>query len=96
MHFLSALFAVASLFGAVQADTPRGVIASPVDGTHIAPGESFPFTYNIRIGQCALSYNYTVWLFTSPPETFMTSTTTGVFLGRFSAASFDGMTVSIH
>ena len=60
------------------------------------PGESFPFTYNAWLGECGSSYNYTVWLLTSPPETLMTSFTTGVFLGRFSAASFSSTTVSIY
>lgn len=93
MHFLSALFAVAALFGAVQADDPQGVITSPLQDAHITPGQSFPFAYKTRTGDCAFSYGYTVWLLTTPPETFMTPNTTGVFV---SAASFGGTTIPIH
>ena len=65
MHFLSALCAVASLFGAVQAVYPQGLITVPPNGTQIAPGEAFQFTYNTRNDKCVSSYNYTVWLLTS-------------------------------
>ena len=96
MHFLSALFAVSSLFVAVQAAESKGIITSPPNGTHIAPGKSFNFTYITRNDDCLSGYNYTVWLLTSPPSTLMASSTTGVFLGRFSDRTYFSTAVSIQ
>ena len=96
MHFLSALCAVAPFFGAVRALYPQGLITAPNNDTQIAPGESFEFTYNIRSDYCISSYNYTVWLLTSPLSSLMTLSTTGVFLGRFSNPNFPGTVVFIH
>ena len=96
MRFLSTLCAVSSLLGAVQAVDSKGTITNPLNGTHIAPGESFEFTYNTRNDACLSSYNYTVWLLTSPPSTLSTLSTTGVFLGRFSDRTYFSKAVSIQ
>lgn len=44
---------------------PQGTITSPANGTHIAPGASFAFSYAARGDYCLGSQNFTVWLLTS-------------------------------
>lgn len=89
MGFLSAFVgAAAVLAGSVSAYYPQGFITQPANGTHIAPGQAFNFTYNIRADYCTSSYNYTVWLLTSDPSTITTLAPRGKYLGRFAGASY--------
>jgi len=67
---------------------PQGYITSPPNGTHIAPGQAFDFTYNQRSDYCTSSFNYTVWLLTSPPEALLNLQSTGRFLGEYQTASY--------
>ena len=69
---------------------PQGTISSPANGTIILPGQSFDFYYNQRGDYCLSSYNFSVWLLTSPPGSSMIgddSTMTGHYFGRFSYSS---------
>ena len=51
---------------AVSAATPAIVL--PANGTVIAPNGTFPFVYHSISDYGTSSYNFTVWLFTSPPR----------------------------
>ncbi|KZT41232.1 hypothetical protein SISSUDRAFT_960182, partial [Sistotremastrum suecicum HHB10207 ss-3] len=66
---------------------PQGSITVPANGTHIAPGETFNFTYNGRGDYCLSSFAYSVVLLTSPPDSLLTLTTTGHYFGRFNSAT---------
>ena len=44
---------------------PQGTITSPANGTAVAPGASFAFTYAARGDYCLGSQNFSVWLLTS-------------------------------
>jgi hypothetical protein len=64
MHFLKvATLVLCPLIGTVLSapSGPRnifgGVITAPADGTAIAPGENFPFSYNIMADYGVSSYN---------------------------------------
>src|SRR6266404_8392347 len=84
---ISILTFVASLLSFAAAYYPQGFITSPPNGTHIAPGQAFNFTYNQRSDYCTSSFNYTVWLLTSPPETLLSLQPTGRFLGEYQTTS---------
>lgn len=84
------VFALLHLLTIAYATT--GTILAPANGTNIAPGASFSFQYSSRADYGISSYNYTVWLLTSLPTTFMPTDTfaTGYFFGRFSAPNYPG------
>ncbi|KAJ8080486.1 hypothetical protein PM082_017319 [Marasmius tenuissimus] len=67
-------------------------IVSPVNGTRIKPGASFPFEYQTMGDYGVTSYNFTVWLFTQPPETFHSSNiwAGGYNFGRFAEPNYPG------
>ena len=67
-------------------------IVSPADGDVIVAGSSFPFEYRTRADYGVSSYNYTVWLFTTRPESTIPSDlfATGYFFGRFSLPNYPG------
>ncbi|KAJ7695666.1 hypothetical protein B0H17DRAFT_1055096 [Mycena rosella] len=98
MHFLKvavlALFPLA--WTVLAAPSPRqstsGTIISPADGTVIAPGQAFDFVYDSMADYGVTSYNYTVWLLTSPPTSFAQSTdfAQGHFFGRFAEPNYPG------
>ncbi|KAF5382573.1 hypothetical protein D9615_002888 [Tricholomella constricta] len=69
-----------------------GTIVSPRVGSTIAAGSTFEFYYQTRADYSISSYNFTVWLFTSPPKVTATSElfTTGYFFGRFSEPNYPG------
>ncbi|KAJ7784451.1 hypothetical protein B0H16DRAFT_1296935 [Mycena metata] len=98
MHLLKiAALALFPVLGTVlAAPSPRqstsGTIVAPADGTSIAPGETFAFSYNSMADFGVSSYNYTVWLFTSVPTSFAQSVdfAQGHYFGRFAEPNFPG------
>lgn len=83
-----------TLVSVASAYYPQGTIQSPVNGTSIAPGQSFDFLYEIRSDYCTSSFNYTVWMFTSDPKKFKMGADnvfgTGRFMGRFQNENYPG------
>ncbi|EIM85947.1 uncharacterized protein STEHIDRAFT_26719, partial [Stereum hirsutum FP-91666 SS1] len=65
-------------------------ISAPVEGTVIAPGQAFDFSYGIHADYCSSSYNYSVWLMTEMPQAFSPSPTfmTGYLFGTYDAANY--------
>ncbi|TDL23293.1 hypothetical protein BD410DRAFT_721613 [Rickenella mellea] len=88
MFFFGLLLVLIHYFHGVAAYFPQGTITVPANGTAIAPGANFDFTYNVHSDYCVSSYNFTVWLLTSPPESILAGTATGHFFGRFAAATY--------
>jgi hypothetical protein len=97
---LAALLALLASFTGAFAYYPHGLITAPANGTALAPGQSFNFTYNVRADYCISSYNYTVYMLTSTParnSLFIGSDNeiaTGSYLGRFSGENYPGMWLS--
>ncbi|KAJ7288230.1 hypothetical protein C8J57DRAFT_1279478 [Mycena rebaudengoi] len=81
---LTSILPILSVF----ASTPG--ITHPAKGSIIAPDAFFEFKYRSMADYGTSSYNFTVWLFTSPPRFFQPSKTfaTGFHLGRFSQANY--------
>ncbi|KIY45650.1 hypothetical protein FISHEDRAFT_49047 [Fistulina hepatica ATCC 64428] len=73
-------------------DTPQ--IVEPASGTVIAPGEIFDFQYNSIADYGTSSYNYTVWLYTTPPTgsviTPAIEYAVGFYFGRFGDVNYPG------
>ncbi|KAJ7259545.1 hypothetical protein B0H12DRAFT_418620 [Mycena haematopus] len=90
MHFLSALGLALSFFASARAETPA--INKPADGAHIAPGQTFDFSYQSIADYGASSYNYSVYLFTVPPQEFAASLNFGAghYFGRFAEPNYPG------
>ncbi|EJF61085.1 hypothetical protein BD309DRAFT_972478 [Dichomitus squalens] len=67
-----------------------GDIMLPQPGTHIAPGASFNFSYEIRGDYCTSSYAYNVFLVTDVPTSVQPSDVFmgGYFFGRFDAPNY--------
>ncbi|KAF9533218.1 hypothetical protein CPB83DRAFT_846077 [Crepidotus variabilis] len=88
VFLLSRLFLI---LATVFAGTPS--IVHPANGTSINPGETFDFFYNSIADYGVSSYNYTVWLFTSPP-TFpfvqVENFAFGYYFGRFAEPNYPG------
>ncbi|KAF7346442.1 26S proteasome subunit P45 [Mycena sanguinolenta] len=84
MRPFSPLGLALSFFASVKAMTPA--INAPAAGTHIAPGQTFDFSYQSIGDYCASAYDMTVYLFTSLPQDMMASETfaTGHYFGRYS------------
>jgi hypothetical protein len=75
----------------------KGYIDAPLNGTALAPGQRFNFTYNVRSDYCVSSFNYTVWLFTSIPSglSFLgpdNEVATGAYLGRYANSNSGRLT----
>ncbi|KAJ7069686.1 hypothetical protein C8F01DRAFT_523324 [Mycena amicta] len=72
--------------------TTKGSIVAPAEGTNIAPGQAFDFAYSTMADYGVSSYNYTVWLFTSMPTSFVQSPNfgEGYFFGRFAEPNYPG------
>ncbi|TDL22591.1 hypothetical protein BD410DRAFT_722675 [Rickenella mellea] len=68
--------------------TAYGTINAPANGTAIAPGASFDFSYSVHADYCVSSYNFTVWLFTTPVKNILAGTATGYLFGRFSEENY--------
>ncbi|KAJ7175963.1 hypothetical protein C8R46DRAFT_75626 [Mycena filopes] len=96
MHFLKVVTLLPLFATALAAPSPRqstsGTIIAPADGTVIAPGESFAFSYDSMADFGISSYNYSVWLFTSVPTSFAQSVdfAQGHYFGRFAEPNFPG------
>ncbi|KAJ7784454.1 hypothetical protein B0H16DRAFT_298597 [Mycena metata] len=90
MHFSSALAFFLASFASTSATAPA--IIQPADNTAIAPGASFPFEYLSIADYGTSSYNYSVYLITSPPDAFAPSQTfaSGHYFGRFGAPNYPG------
>ncbi|KAJ6585095.1 hypothetical protein B0H19DRAFT_927570 [Mycena capillaripes] len=90
MHLLSVLSVALACFSSALATTPA--IIQPADGTHIAPGQTFDFEYLSIADYGTSSYNYSVYLLTSPPLALMTSQNfgTGHYFGRFAEPNYPG------
>ncbi|KAF8914885.1 hypothetical protein CPB85DRAFT_1433366 [Mucidula mucida] len=75
-----------------------GSIIQPASNTVIAPGESFPFQYDIVADYSVSSYNFNVYLFTEPPTTFTPSGSfaNGYFYGRYDQANYPGVPYATH
>jgi hypothetical protein len=94
MHF-SYFLSWISLFACLALGQSPGTIEKPVAGTHIAPGSSFEFKYNIRADYSMSSYDYNVYLFTQQPGVFAPASdwSAGHFFGRFDEANYPGESV---
>ncbi|KAF8158915.1 hypothetical protein K438DRAFT_1686763 [Mycena galopus ATCC 62051] len=92
MHFLSTLGLALTFFASARASTPA--IMAPAEGTHIAPGATFDFSYLSIADYGASSYNYNVYLFTDPPSAIPTAQNldfaNGYFFGRFAEENYPG------
>ncbi|KAJ7147054.1 hypothetical protein C8R43DRAFT_890087 [Mycena crocata] len=77
-------------FSTVFAATPA--ILLPAKGSAIAPNASFPFKYHSIADYGVSSYNFSVWLFTSPPRFFEPSESfaAGYHFGRYSLSNYPG------
>ncbi|KAJ6585371.1 hypothetical protein B0H19DRAFT_1059605 [Mycena capillaripes] len=99
MHILKfALVALFPLIGSVHSAPSRrqstsGTIIAPADGTVIAPGETFAFSYDSMADFGISSYNYTVFLLTSVPTSFEQSIdfAQGHYFGRFAEPNFPAL-----
>ena len=67
-------------------------IDAPANGTHIAPGASFPFSYHTDADYCESSFGFNVFIFTKKPTNFKMGEiwNTGAFLGRYSEPNYPG------
>ncbi|KAK0504104.1 hypothetical protein EDD18DRAFT_487694 [Armillaria luteobubalina] len=67
-------------------------IIHPRNGTRILPGEQFPFEYKSIADYGVSAYNFTVWLFTSPPSFFHAAEgfAAGEYMGRYSLRNHPG------
>ena len=88
MRLLKTFAALLSLPVLVFSD--QSTIHSPANGTHVAPGASFPFSYSIDSDYCQSSYGYNVFIWTKKPTNFKMGETwnTGAFLGRFDQENY--------
>jgi len=78
------------VFSAVSATTPA--IVKPANGSFIAPNANFDFQYHSIADYGTSSFNYSVFLFTSPPRSFVPSESfaTGYHFGRFAQPNYPG------
>ncbi|KAJ3509528.1 hypothetical protein NLJ89_g5180 [Agrocybe chaxingu] len=90
MQLISIIAAFLTLALAALAATPS--IREPADGTIVNPGTTFDFSYQSIADYGASSYNYTVWLFTSPPTTFVpfSNYAAGYYFGRYAEPNYPG------
>ncbi|KAJ6559085.1 hypothetical protein DFH09DRAFT_518688 [Mycena vulgaris] len=61
-------FALYLILAISVASAATPTIVLPAKGSVIAPNATFPFSYHSISDYGTSSYNYTVWLFTSPPR----------------------------
>ncbi|KJA23994.1 hypothetical protein HYPSUDRAFT_136780 [Hypholoma sublateritium FD-334 SS-4] len=86
-NVISFLLAVSQL---AFSSTPT--INEPANGTTINPGADFDFSYQSIADYETSSYNYTVWLYTSPPQGFSPSINyaSGYYFGQYSEPNYPG------
>lgn len=88
MHMLLSVLLIGILGNLVNAQSRRGTIDSPANGTRVSPDEWVDFRYYSMAEYSYTSYNFSVWLFTSDPrEGLFTGQATGVSLGKYSYSS---------
>ncbi|TFK52589.1 hypothetical protein OE88DRAFT_1421949 [Heliocybe sulcata] len=89
MTYLLALLAFVSATPAPR-DGTQGTIVSPAPGDTISPGQAFDFKYNTMADYGSSSYNFTVFLVTSPAQAMVPSTEfmQGHYFGRFQEANY--------
>lgn len=68
------------------------VINLPANGTHIAPGSLFNFSYSSIADYGTSAYNFTLWLLTSMPSSTASSLdfAAGHYFGRFAIPNYPG------
>ncbi|KAG6814229.1 hypothetical protein H0H92_015344 [Tricholoma furcatifolium] len=90
MMFILMFYTFFTFICTVHSASPQ--IISPSEGDVIVAGSQFPFQYRTTADYGISSYNYTVWLFTTPPTTVEPSNlfATGYFFGRFSQPNYPG------
>ncbi|KAF9013540.1 hypothetical protein BDQ17DRAFT_1231940 [Cyathus striatus] len=74
------------------AATPK--IVAPENNAAIAPGASFDFKYQSIADYGTSSYNFTVWLFTSPPQSdfvALSDYASGYYMGRYCIPNYPGL-----
>ncbi|KAF9483391.1 hypothetical protein BDN70DRAFT_799913 [Pholiota conissans] len=88
--FTSSLLLIATLVSLASSSTPS--ITSPSNGTSINPGDKFTFSYHSIADYGTSSYNYTVWLFTTPPSAFVPfkDYASGYYFGRYASPNYPG------
>jgi hypothetical protein len=100
-HAALLFISLLSALTAALAYYPHGYITAPLNGTALAPGQRFNFTYNVRSDYCVSSFNYTVWLFTSIPSglSFIgpdNQVATGAYLGRYANSNSGELSSTRH
>ncbi|EIW59691.1 uncharacterized protein TRAVEDRAFT_121678 [Trametes versicolor FP-101664 SS1] len=82
---LAATRAVPAPVQRTDTDPTHGQIEQPAAGAHIAPGESFDFSYLPSADYCRSTYAFSVWLVTDVPASLapMDVFMGGHFFGRF-------------
>ncbi len=90
--FSSLLVLSTTLSLPVSVSAVNGEITYPTNGTTIMPGESFDFKYDGMADYSVSGYNYSVWLFTSLPQSFSPSESfgAGYYFGRYDYANYPG------
>ncbi|KAK0487425.1 hypothetical protein IW261DRAFT_1447804 [Armillaria novae-zelandiae] len=96
--FSSLLVLSTTLSLPVSVSATNGEITYPVNGTTIMPGESFDFKYDGMADYSVSGYNYSVWLFTSLPQSFAPSESfgAGYYFGRYDYANYPGVPYASH
>ncbi|KAK0201873.1 hypothetical protein DFS33DRAFT_1028907 [Desarmillaria ectypa] len=76
----------------------KGEITYPINGTVIMPGKAFDFKYDGMADYSVSGYNYSVWLFTSLPQSFSPSESFGAghYFGRYDYANYPGVPYANH
>ncbi|KAJ7485977.1 hypothetical protein B0H11DRAFT_2016271 [Mycena galericulata] len=96
MYFLKVAVLFSLIGTALSAPSRRqstaGTIVSPAAGTVVEPGAAFDFLYETMADYGVSSYNYTVWLMTAMPTSFVQSTSfaEGHYFGRFAEPNYPG------
>lgn len=89
---LAATRAVPAPVQRTDTDPTHGQIEQPAAGAHIAPGESFDFSYLPSADYCRSTYAFSVWLVTDVPASLapMDVFMGGHFFGRFDFPNYPG------
>ncbi|KAJ6477336.1 hypothetical protein C8R47DRAFT_646627 [Mycena vitilis] len=92
--YVSLVLAVLAV-GAMSLHGPQIVL--PPKGSVIAPNTDFEFQFHSIADYGISSYNFTCWLYTSPPRFFEPSDTfaVGHYLGRFSQSNYPANTYPV-
>lgn len=89
-HTVLSLLSASLVIPFTSAETPQ--IIEPANGTKIAPGSAFDFSYTSIADYGVSAYNYTVWLFTSLPDSNSPSIqfASGYDFGKFAEPNYPG------